>query len=82
MMRHTHTITLDDDVARLVDDAMHRERRSMKAVINDALRSALSKGSNVPYVPRVFSTGLRSGIDPARLNQLGLANEHDDGIGR
>jgi len=36
------TLTLDDDVARLIDDAVHRERRPMKQVVNDALRRALT----------------------------------------
>lgn len=36
------TLTLDDDVVRLVEDAVHRERRPMKQVINDALRRALA----------------------------------------
>ncbi|MDQ3781534.1 MAG: ribbon-helix-helix domain-containing protein, partial [Actinomycetota bacterium] len=34
------TVTLDPDVARLVDDAVHGSRRSRKQVINDALRKA------------------------------------------
>ena len=35
------TLTIDDDVARLIDEAVHRERRPMKQVVNDALRRAL-----------------------------------------
>jgi hypothetical protein len=33
---------LDPDVAQLVEDAVHRARKPMKQVINDALRRALS----------------------------------------
>ena len=36
------TLTLDPDVARLVDEAVHRERRPMKHVVNEALRRALA----------------------------------------
>jgi hypothetical protein len=36
------TLTLDDDVARLLEDAVHRQRRPMKQVVNDALRQGLA----------------------------------------
>lgn len=35
------TLTLDEDVARLVEGAVHRERRIVKHVIND-VRTALA----------------------------------------
>jgi hypothetical protein len=73
------TLTLDDDVARLVEDAMHRERRSMKQVINDALRLALTP----PRVPQQgayrlvpHQSAVRPGFDPAGFNKL--ADELDD----
>jgi hypothetical protein len=72
------TLTLDDDVARLVEDAIHREHRSMKQVINDALRQALA-----PHVPRQepyhltpHESAVRPGFDPAGFNQL--ADELED----
>lgn len=67
------TLTLDDDVARLVEDAMHRDRHSMKVVINDALRRGLLTAVNQPlppYVASVHHSAVRPGIDDARLNQL------------
>ncbi|MFV0373559.1 hypothetical protein [Microbacterium sp.] len=67
------TLTLDDDVARLLDDAVHRDRRTMKDVVNDALRRGLAAPAEAvpaPYVAPVHSSGLRAGIDVARLNQL------------
>lgn len=66
------TLTLDDDVARLVDDAVHRERRSMKDVVNDALRKGLTapQAEADPYRVPVHRSGVRAGVDPARLNQL------------
>lgn len=73
------TLTLDDDVARLVEDAMHREHRSMKHVINDALRQALA-----PRVPRQgayqlvpHESALQPGFDPTGFNRL--ADELEDG---
>lgn len=78
MMQHMRTtLTLDDDVARLVEDAMHRDRRTMKAVVNEALRRGLGAPAPAePFQVRVHHTRLRPGIDPARMNQL--ADEFED----
>lgn len=72
------TLTLDPDVARLVKDAVHRQRRPTKQVINDALRQALrtTRSDNEPYRVEVHDSALLPGIDPAGLN--GLADELDD----
>lgn len=73
------TLTLDADVARLVDDAVHRERRPMKQVVNDALRRALSRPGDAggePYHLVPHESALQPGVDPARLNQL--ADELED----
>lgn len=66
------TLTLDDDVAALIEDAVHRERRPMKQVINDALREALAPppSEREPYVLPVFHSGLQPGIDPMSMNRL------------
>ncbi len=73
------TLTLDDDVARLVDDAVHRERRSMKDVINDALRTALAPpvSREQPYRLTPHVSAVRPGFDPAGFNRL--ADELEDG---
>ena len=70
------TLTLDDDVARLVAEATHREKRSTKAVVNDALRRALAPQESRPYSARVFEADLIPGVDAGRLNQL--ADELED----
>lgn len=72
------TLTLDDDVARLVADASHREKRSTKAVVNDALRRALGPRDARPYTAPVFEADLLPGVDVARLNQL--ADELEDDV--
>lgn len=73
------TLTLDDDVARLVDEAVHRDRRSMKEVVNDALRSALAPPAHRrPYVVDVHHSPIRTGIDTGRLNQLVDEIDTDD----
>jgi hypothetical protein len=71
------TLTLDNDVAHLIDEAVHRERRPMKQVVNDALRRALTpetRRERVTLSPH--DSAIRTGFDPAKLNQL--ADELDD----
>jgi hypothetical protein len=71
------TLTLEPDVARLIEDAVHRERRPMKQVVNDALRRALA-----PQVERepvrlvAHRSAIRPGLDLGKLNQL--ADELED----
>ncbi|MGC5627660.1 CopG family transcriptional regulator [Georgenia sp. Z1344] len=73
------TLTLDDDVARLVDEAVHRDRRSMKEVVNDALRAALAPPPVArPYTVDVHHSAIRTGIDAGRLNQLVDEIDTDD----
>jgi hypothetical protein len=65
------TLTLDPDVSRLIDDAVHRERRPMKQVVNDALRQALAPQSKRQRVRlRVHQSAIRAGFDVSRMNQL------------
>ena len=66
------TLTLDPDVARLVEDAVHRQRRPMKQVINDALRRALQKPAEPrePYAADVHYSALQPGLDLAGFNRL------------
>jgi hypothetical protein len=73
------TLTLDPDVARLIDDAVHRERRPMKQVVNDALRRALQPVDAQPAEPYRLAphrSALRPGLDLAGFNKL--ADELDD----
>ncbi len=71
------TLTLDADVVQLIEETMHAQRRSMKSVINDALRRGLgAQRRAVPYEPRVHHSQLQPGIDAGRLNQL--LDELDD----
>jgi hypothetical protein len=68
------TLTLDPDVGRLLADAAHRERRSFKAVVNDAIRRGLSGGSGPkrvrPKLPPPHATTLMPGTEISRLNAL------------
>jgi hypothetical protein len=68
------TLTLDPDVERLLADASHRERRSFKEVVNDAIRRGLSaegvRKSPRPKLPPAHVTTLMPGIEISRLNAL------------
>ncbi|CAN5772586.1 type II toxin-antitoxin system antitoxin VapB33 [soil metagenome] len=72
------TLTLDPDVSRLIQDAVHRERRPRKQVVNDALRRALTPAAarreRVRVVPH--RSAVRPGLDLERMNQL--ADELED----
>lgn len=73
------TLTLDDDVARLIADAVHRDRRTMKEVVNTALRRGLlldAERAEGEFEVPVHSSAVCGGLDSARLNQL--ADEVDD----
>jgi hypothetical protein len=75
------TLTLDADVARLIEAEVHRRRAPFKQVVNEALRTALST-KRAPKARRAFRvtphrTALRPGLDPAGFNHL--ADELEDG---
>lgn len=79
MMAHMRTtLTLDPDVVRLLEDAVHRERRSIKQVVNDALRRGLAppRPRRQPYRVKVHHSALRPGFDLTGFNKL--ADELED----
>jgi hypothetical protein len=74
------TLTLDPDVARLVDDAVHRTRKPMKQVINEALRRGLSRppSRREPYHLPVHEAALQPGLDVAGFNRLSDEMEDEE----
>ena len=68
------TLTLDPDVAARLQLEIRRSGKSLKMVVNEALRQGLGvKGARVappPFkvIPHAF--GVRAGIDLDRMNQL------------
>jgi hypothetical protein len=74
------TLTLDPDVAKLIEEEAHRQRKPIKAVVNEALR----RGLTAPGVGRgrkrfrvhPHETTLRPGIDAGSFNRL--ADELED----
>lgn len=80
------TVTLDDDVARLLRDAMHRSRTSFKEALNAAIRAGLGRGPTQakprPFVIKAKPMRLRPGLDPAGLNKLADDSEVDAFLGK
>ena len=68
------TLTLDPDVERLLRREVRRTDRSMKAVVNDALRLGLGARGKPPRLSRYrvkpHDFGTRPGIGRDRFNQL------------
>lgn len=68
------TLTLDADVADRLQRAVRRSGKSLKGVVNEALRIGLG-AEEKPSPPSrfrisAFVDGLQPGIDPDRMNQL------------
>ena len=80
------TLTLDPDVEQFLHQEMRRTNRSMKAVVNDALRLGLGARSKPPRSPRYrvepHAFGLKPGVDRDRVNQLVDEMESDEIAGR
>jgi len=69
------TVTLDDDVLRLLRQIMRDEDKTFKQALNDALRNGLSEATPGRRKRRRFrvrphESPFRPGLDPTRLNQL------------
>lgn len=75
------TVTLDADVEQLLRDAMQQRRQSFKEALNQAIRAGLTGAglgvADQPFTLRAQPMGLRTGIDPGRLNQLADELESD-----
>lgn len=68
------TVTIDEDVERLLREVMHQTRGSFKETLNDALRVGLRAVVSEPgagsFAVEPKPMGLLAGIDPAGLNKL------------
>ena len=66
------TVTLDEDVERMLREAMHRSRSGFKQTLNTAIRAGLSvraPSDRSPFVVKPRPLGLRAGFDPAGFNK-------------
>ena len=68
------TLTLDPDVAKLIEDAAAEQRKPIKQVVNEALRRGLlpRDPNRTPkrYRVKPHRTSLLPGIDPESFNKL------------
>ena len=67
------TLTLDPDVARLLEEERHRRRAPFKQIVNEAIRRGLTQGRHgrgPRYSAPVFHAELLPGVDPAGFNRL------------
>lgn len=75
------TVTLDQDVERLLKEAMHCSRQSFKETLNRAIRAALgrvpSQSDRPAFVLTARPLGLRAGIDSTSFNKLADELEAD-----
>jgi hypothetical protein len=69
------TITVDADVEQLLRLAMQQSGQSLKTTLNQAVRRGLAGtivgAAQPPFQVESQPMGLRAGIDPARLQELG-----------
>jgi hypothetical protein len=73
------TVTLDPDVARLLEEAQARSKRPFKQVLNDAVRSGLKRPAAraQPFKQRVFSLG-RPKVDLTKAGALAAELENQE----
>lgn len=69
------TIALDDDLAEKLQAMAHKQRVSLRKVVNETLRRGLSAQTHrtprrEPFRTDTFESPFRAGVDPLRLNQL------------
>lgn len=69
------TLTIDDDLAGILQKKVGQEGHSFKEVVNDTIRAGLAASGSIAPKRKRFKVlarplGLRSGFDPDRMNQL------------
>jgi len=77
------TLTLDDDLAGILQKKARQQGSSFKAIVNDLLRAGIAASGGVssrrqPIKVVARPLGLKAGYDPDKLNQLVDELEVDD----
>ena len=68
------TLTLDPDVAQRIEQEVRRKGKTLKTVVNDALRTGLGlaqeKRSSRPFRVKPHDFGFKPDINLDKINQL------------
>lgn len=68
------TLTLDDDLAEKLKKLAEKRKLPFRRVLNEMLRRGLAgqghRAGPAPFEVETFSSALRPGVDPLKLNQL------------
>jgi len=69
------TLTIDDDLAGILQKRAGQQGHSFKAVVNDTLRAGLATSETAALKRKPFKViakplGLKPGYDPDKFNQL------------
>jgi plasmid stability protein len=76
------TLTLDDDLAKQLQERARRGGESFKQVVNETLRRGLRPEKAIPRLPRfevkAKACGFQRGVDLLHLNQLSDDLEIED----
>jgi hypothetical protein len=78
------TLTIEPDLARLLEQEAQRSRKPFEQVVNEALRLGLTRPEDRPhqFLRKVYDGRLRPGCDPAALNALSDALEDESMLGK
>ena len=71
------TVTLDEDLVVKLKELAHRQGSTFKEVVNAAIRRGLTRAlpstrQTKPFRVKTFHSPFRPGVDPLKLNQMGL----------
>ncbi|MDX2081948.1 MAG: hypothetical protein SFU53_14280 [Terrimicrobiaceae bacterium] len=68
------TLTIEDDIAAILEDETRRKGMSFKEVVNATLRRGLEREEMLPprepVMTRPHAFGFKAGVDLDKLNQL------------
>ena len=68
------TLTIDDDLASILQRESRQKGLSFKEIVNAALRRGLAREQGIRSIPRVVTRphafGFKPGVDLDKLNQL------------
>lgn len=80
------TLTLDADVAHMLEQEAHRQRKPFKQVVNEAIRRGLAQPARGPTAKRYrvepHRTTVKPGFDPSAFNKLADELEEESVLAR